>query len=160
MSDNKTTLSPPWVTKAREIMALFDGDRGVRCELDDDERVLTLYVDGPMKAHALEKVIPATVGCGSVLPLHVRVVPTNADDYSSLLNMAFLGNPNVTNIVTVERLPKAVETFVVFDHDNAIAQFPNDDLSDYNGVCTKLLQDIAKEILNVPSRVHFSTEVI
>ena len=55
----KLKLSPPWMTYANEVKALFREDKEVRVVYDDEEKKLKLYVDNPRKADALAQLLPA-----------------------------------------------------------------------------------------------------
>ncbi len=151
-------LSSPWITYYKKVYTLFDGDPEVAVMYDDDEKKLTLLVDNEIKANALSELLPSEKSFGSVM-VTIEVVPSNeSQTIESLVRNAFTGNPILSEIQTVEGVFTNPICYVVFKP--SIAQFWNDDLSDLNGVCTMLHQDIAKEVFDGNEGLFFCTDLL
>ena len=156
IQQDKPNLSPPWITYANEIIALFGADPEIKVKYEEEEYLLKLFVDNAIKADALSRIIPQEKGFGNVV-LKIEVIPSdNIDDAKNIYKHAFSGNPNVAFVRTVEDNVKNEYTYVVFNR--IIAQFFNDDISDYYGNKSMLLQDIAREVLEQKNGVYYCTE--
>ena len=152
----KPNLSPPWITYANEIIALFGADPEIKVEYNEEEYTLKLFVDNAIKADALSKIIPMEKEFGNIV-LKIEVIPSdNLEDVKNIYRHAFEGNPNVAFVRAVEDNVHNEYTYVVFNR--IIAQFFNDDISDYYGNKSMLLQDIAKEALEQKNGVYYCTE--
>lgn len=151
-------VSPPWVTYVSKIRAMFELDPDVSVKYDNAERALELMVDGQDKADALSRLLPTEKEFGSVT-LKIAVRPSNSDSFGSLVRKAFAGNGAVSSIeASGEGVPFISDkTYVLFAP--VVVQFFNDDLRDYNGLCTTIYQDIAREIFEVDGSVSFCTEL-
>lgn len=70
--ENKTKLSPPWVTYYKELNKFFEGDPEVKVIYDDieDEIVIKILVDNTDKADALSMILKPSVDFGNV---HVNI---------------------------------------------------------------------------------------
>jgi len=152
-------LSTPWQTYYRQVYALFDPDPEVAVMFDDgEEKVLTLYVDNGIKANAIAALMPTEKQFGNVT-VKVNVVPSNAEESTDMLfRHAFCGNPIFSDVEVAEGIFTNPIYYVIFEP--SIVQFWNDDLSDANGVCTTLPQDVAKEVFESKDGVFFCTELI
>lgn len=159
----KLTLSAPWYIRIRELEAMFRYDEEVHVVYDDEDNVVTLYVDDCDKAAALEVLLPDEYICGKALS--VRVVPANGaksncnfmyepKDY--LYEVAFEGNPALSFARTVQ-LGTNPLTYVVFA--KTVVQFFTDDLGDAYGNRSTLYQEIAKNIFGESEGVSFCTDV-
>ena len=149
-------LSPPWITFANELIALFGQDPEIKVEYKEEEYLLKFFVDNAIKADALSKIIPQEKAFGNVV-LKIEVIPSdNVDDVKNIYRHAFNGNPNVAFVRTVADNVQNEYTYVVFNR--IIAQFFNDDISDYYGNKSMLLQDIAREVLEQKNGVYYCTE--
>ncbi len=151
--------SPPWQTYYRKVYALFDSDPEVAVMFSDgEEKVLTLYVDNTIKAEAIETLLPAEVNFGNVL-MKVEVIPSNTSmTPEQLFRHAFSGNPILSDVESVDGVLTNPICYVLFEP--SIIQFWDDDLSDANGVCTMLPQDVAKDVFNEQQGVFFCTDLI
>ena len=144
----------PWVIYATEVKKLFGQDDSVKIEFDNDTPSLTLRVEGDSKADAISKLLPGSVEFGNVT-LAIKVLPANySDDRMSLLKRAFEGNPIVKDFAETEVIGNNLK-YVLFKKE--VVQYANDDISDLNGVCSTLYQDIAKEVLGEKEGVYFCT---
>ena len=100
--------------------------------------------------------MPAEKTFGNVT-VKLNIVPANlGSDILDLFARALDGNPIVTDISTVEAMGMK-SAFIVFERE--VVQYFNDDLSDANGVCSTLYQELAKEIFGENLGVFYSTDV-
>lgn len=154
MTDRKTKLSAPWMTYFHELEALFKEDPEI--ELEYEDYVITLYVNNGEKANALMKLLPVQKKFGNVV-VDIDVVPSNDDEYSELelFKRAFKNNPVVSYVMTAGELFPA--EYVVFK--NKVVQFYNDQLDDPHGNVSTLYQEIAKDVFDNTTSVHFCTNL-
>ena len=157
MSKN-VKLAAPWVTYFRKIEALFGADPDVDVRLDEEKKVITLYVSGEDKADAIAQLLPFQKEFGNVT-VQINVVPANREEYQTidLINLAFKGNPNLSYIETVDGIFSNKINYVVFK--NEVVQYFNDNLNDIHGLTSTLYQDIAKDIFGTNKDVCFCTDV-
>lgn len=150
-------LSPPWITFANEVKALFEQDKEVIVLYYDENKTLKLYVKNERKADAISRLIPAEKTFGNVT-LKIEVVPANRDGEETqldLIKLAFAGNRAVESIRDVDT-PFGTMHYVIFEA--SVVQFPNDDTQDINGMKSTLYQDIAREIIGQKDNVLFCTD--
>lgn len=162
-------LSAPWIKFYREVDAMFKEDPEVNVVFDAESMELKLYVDDATKAEALEDILPIEKVFGNatvrinIIPANIgkttstyirngRVVKTPASKYA----IAFSGNPVFRYEVTTEGVLPFTLRYIVFR--NEVVQFFNDDLSDANGLCSTLYQEIAKDIFVSEQGVYFCTD--
>lgn len=151
-------LSAPWVTFVRQVKALFGRDPQIKINYAEDAMCLDLLVDDEPKREALKQLLPDHKDFGNV-SLKIRVLSSTEMGYSSpeaILRTAFKGNPVFFDADTVE--PDAYESFTYISFANETVQLWNDNLSDPHGLTTTLYQDIAKEVLDLPSNVYCCTQ--
>lgn len=155
-------LSSPWVTYYHELSAFFKEDKEIHVLYDEDENLIQLFVDSDTKAQALAKILPTEKVFGNVT-LRIDVVPPNgcrttaiADD-ASVYKYAFMGNPALEDIKLVRGVFAHDIVYILFA--KTVVQYWNDNLADYNGVCSTLYQDIARDIFVENEGVYFCTEV-
>lgn len=155
---NGTQISPPWVTYARKMQALFEQDRDVTVKYDNESRTLDLLVEGNDKASAISSILPNEVEFGNV-KLTIAVKPSNDDSPEAIVRKAFAGNDAVASIETIETdVPLFGDrTYVLFKPE--VVQFFDDDMTDINGICTTIYQDIAREVFETGPGVSFCTEI-
>ena len=152
----KINLSAPWVSYYHQIEALFQYDDEVCVIYDETNCEITLRVETASKATALDALLPHEVTFGNVT-LKITVVPANEDDSKvAMLARAFEGNPALSYIQEVSMPSSDAIHYVVFA--NEVVQYWNDDLSDVNGNCSTLYQEIAKDVFGDIPGVFFCTE--
>ena len=143
-------LSPPWVTYYRYIESLFKGDEDVEVVYDDESYVVAVNVFDETKASALRIILPSKKEFGNVtLNIEVNYVCESDEEGTELVNvfrMAFQGNPNVNDIISVENIFGDTIDFVIFKKE--VVQFFNDDISDAHGVKSTLNENIAREVFD------------
>ena len=166
----RLNLSSPWVSFYHEVSTFFEKDPDVRVVYDEDENVLSLYVDNAAKAAALTELLPVEKTFGAVT-MRVNVIPANSIEETALklkaragnvpiaelYSNALAGNPHVKEIITINGIFNNPMTYVVFKKE--VIQYFNDSLGDINGVCSTLCQDIANDIFAEKTGVYFCTDV-
>ena len=151
-------LSPPWVTFANEMKAMFAQDPGVRVVFDQQNMEIKLYVESATKAEALETLLVKEAVFGGVT-VKVTVIPGNAvsDKYVNMYDTAFESNPALVDTKYVSS-PFGQFTYVIWSAKPI--QFFDDNLADYQGKKTMLLEDVAKDVMAEDVNVfHCSTEI-
>lgn len=153
-------LSSPWVIFYRELNAMFEQDPEIKVIFDEEENVVTLYVDNATKAEALQLLIPEEKNFGNV-KLKIDIIPANdvatltPYDYEHAFDTAFKGNGAFCFSDTIYGIMSNPITYVVFE--NRVVQYFNDSLSDIHGLCSTLYQEIAKDIFNPLPGVYYCT---
>ena len=155
---SKLGLSSPWVNFYREIEALFAKDPEVKVVFNEDDNDIKLYVDNLAKADALAQLLPVERTFGNVT-VTVTVVPANKESASKiqLFRTAFEGNEAFSYTATAEGIYTNPISYVVFE--NEVVQYWNDDLSDINGLCSTLYQDIATNVFENHEGIYFCTDL-
>lgn len=155
--NKKVNLVTPWAEYFNQLVAFFKEDDDVRVEYDNEAMVIKIYVDGDAKAEALSKLLPTSKKFGNV-EVKINIIPANPLDTSriGLFKKAFEGNKAVADIET--NISSNDFSFVIFEPE--VVQYYNDDLSDINGLCSTLYQDLAKELFGETEGVYFCTDKI
>lgn len=154
---NKTKLSPPWITYCREVEALFKNDPKVKISFDEGAMELKLFVEGNIKAMALERLMTQRLTFGNV-ELKITVIPANlqsADDDLELIKIAFDGNDALKYTKAIDT-PFGPRRYAVFKKD--IVQFYNDNMMDLHGVTSMLYADIALDVLPPMGDIFINTD--
>lgn len=140
--------SAPWITYYRKVDALFKKDDEVLVVFDEENLVLSLYVDDQAKASALNVLIPMEKVYGNVT-LKIKVIPPNdkfsnmrMDDALSIASVAFRDNNAVYMVRDVSGILNIV--YVIFKKD--VVQFFDDNLGDIHGNCSTLYEMIARDV--------------
>ena len=158
MENDKMKLSPPWVTYFHKVQALFEKDDSVTVDFDEKNCCLNIIVKEDVeKGEAIQKLFPSEKVFGNnVMKINVitimeeKQIPT-----AQIFAYAFCGNPIVEDIINASDILRDDQTYIMFQ--NKVVQFFNDDIYDYNGVCTTLYQDIAKDVFKDFADVHYCT---
>ena len=162
MTDNKLKLSPPWVTYAHELEALFGEDPAIKVVFDDgDDKEITLFVEGSEKADALMQLLPVKKDFGGV-SVRVTVRPANDDTYvpskADLIAKAFENNPVLSNIIDTGPNVAFPATYFVFA--NKVVQYYNDQMDNPYGIKSTLYENIARDVLDDSGvGVYYTTDV-
>lgn len=155
-------LSPPWTKFYKELEALFKDDPGIKMAFeepkDESGYKIKLYVEGANKAEALSELLPTVKQFGNVT-VYINVIPANfnKEDIVQLYRAAFEGNPAFSYAETVTGISAPNFNYIVFEPE--VVQFFNDDLSDINGYCSTLYQEIAKDVFVERLGVYFCTDI-
>lgn len=139
--------------------ALFGKDPEIHFDFDEDENEVTLRVDNPTKAAALQELLPEAVDFGNVT-LYITVVPGNATyTKADLFRIAFTGNPVFSFVKTVNDDTFSFPTsYCIFK--NEVVQYPADDLSSYYGLQSTLYENIAEEVFDdMHDGIYFCTDL-
>lgn len=150
-------LQAPWIIFYEELEAFFQPDPEVRVLFDEDEHIISMYVDNPTKAEALARILPEEKIFGNIR-MKINIIPANKAENSVLSDItdAFKGNPIVNDIVTVGAFISNPITYVIFKRE--VVQYWNDDLGDAFGNCTTLWQEIAKRLFGELPGIYFCTD--
>jgi hypothetical protein len=155
-------MDPPWVTRYKEIRELFAPDPDVHVIYDNDERIVTLYVDEGDKAYALEKLLPPVYEFGTGT-LTVKIVPANKMENSfvastpdALFDMAFFNNDAYQYSKTITGIFTNNLTYVVFT--KVVVQYANDNLGDIYGNTSTLYEVLARDVFGDTEGVCFCTD--
>ena len=154
-------LSPPWQDYYSALRELFKHDPEVKMEFDSDNYDIKFYVEDANKADAMAYLIPAEKAFGNV-KVTTTIIPANdklmAPEYSTdmidIFATMFKNNPIVEEIRSVKA---GVYDFNYVIFKNKVVQYFNDDLSDINGICSTLYQNIAADIFSDAHKVFFCT---
>ena len=166
MPDVRLKISPPWITFINKVVALFDGDPQIACNVvtNSANPSIVLACNNGDKVAALQQILPEEVEFGGVtLKIGVDGVPSNKAfaNKRELFETAFAKNPAFAYAISPveDGYDWFAMTYVVFK--NCVVQFFNDNLNDVHGIVSTLYQDIADEILTGPAvqGVYFCTDV-
>lgn len=158
MENDKIKLSPPWITYFHKVQALFEKDNSVMVDFDEDNCHLNIIVEEDIeKGEAIQKLFPSEIVFGNnVMKINIvtiqepKQIPT-----AQIFANAFKNNPIVEDIISASDILRDDQTYIMFQ--NKVVQFFNDNISDYNGVCSTLYQDIAEDVFKDFTDVHYCT---
>ena len=160
----KLNLSPPWVVYYKKLSAFFKEDPEVKITYDDIEQEIKIYVDNSEKAAALTKLLPREKEFGNI-KLIITIIPANmikASNTSDVTNedvfFAFDRNEAVNDIKVISGIMTNSLIYVIFA--KKVVSYFTDDLGDYNGICSTLYQNLAKEIFIEVPNVFYCTDII
>lgn len=172
----------PWIEHYRKLQELFRLDPEVRVFMDEEKYKVSILVEDPVKAAALTDILLPEVEFGNIT-LTVNVIPGNCavekaerlagrkgyngvayrtrfgDSESSNLikyQNAFKRNRAVTAIATALDISGDTMTFVIFAPE--VAQYYDDNIRSLYGICTKTLEQIAKEVCCEKDGVFFCSD--
>ena len=154
-------MDSPWVTRYKEIRELFAPDPDVHVVYDNDERIVTLFVDESDKAYALEKLLPPVYQFGAGT-LAVNIVPANKEESfvtstpEALFDAAFYNNDAYQYSKTITGVFTNNLTYVVFT--KVVVQYANDNLGDIYGNTTTLYEVLARDVFGDTEGVCFCTD--
>ena len=140
------SIAPPWFTYMDEIKALFDQDPDVQVDINEDEHIVKLYVEGQEKQEAIERVLLKTKDFGGV---EVRTIVYPANEMAEeraidIFKKAFKGNPVVKGFQDGDPSQPFSFDYVIFSKD--VVQFANDNTADYCGNTTMLFEAVARDV--------------
>ena len=164
----KLKLSPPWAIFYQQIKALFEKDPEIKIVYDEDEQIISLWVDNANKADALSRLLPTEKSFGAVT-VKITVIPSNkesvvtslcdrySDNIPTLYLRAFAKNPIIDYMKTISGVFTNNLTYIVFKKE--VVQYYNDSLSDIHGVCSTLYETIAKDVFPEQEGIFFCTNI-
>ena len=138
-------LSSPWVIFYNELNAFFKDDSKVNVIYDEDKNVINLYVDNAEKAAALTELLPTEIISDGV-------------SLAQLYRSALSWNEAVYDIVEIQGVFTNPITYILFKKE--VVQYFNDSLGDIHGLCSTLMQEIAKNIFDKQEGIYFCTSNI
>ena len=155
----KLKLSPPWSIFYDEIRAMFAKDPEVKVVMDEDHYTVYVFVDNAKKSAALARILEQEKKFGRITLKVVVPPPDNTSvpfkDGVELYRAAFENNPRLSYVQ-----PKTsifdTSFYVVFK--NEVIQYFIDDISDINGLCSTLAENIARDIF-VGDLPNFCTDL-
>ena len=151
----KTKIVAPWIEYANQVEALFKEDLDIMFSYDDEEKSITLRVNGEEKADALTQLLPAEKKFGNVA-VTITVIPANVTvKQIDLFRKAFSGNPAVSQTASVDTAWGTLN-FVIFKPK--VVQYYNDAMFDLNGIKTTVYEDLAREVFDFNDGIFFCTE--
>lgn len=156
-------LSAPWIEYYRKVNAFFECDENVRVIYNDEEKTITLYVDGSEKASALDAILNKEITFGKIT-VKILVKPANKQTSLSTIQIenvfeeAFEGNEVLSYVQRISGIMTNDIIYVVFAKQ--VVQYFNDDLGDANGVCSTLYQNIANDIFVKQPNVYYCTDTV
>lgn len=166
--NKKVTIAAPWITFAKEVAALFDGDSDVLVEsvIENGDLnlsynyVLNIDVYDHKKFEALKKIMPEFKEFGNVVLGICLFDCENAEkketDYAQIFGEAFKDNPNFVGMSFHPDVTGTTWKYAVFKGE--VVQFFNDDISDYAGNWNGLMEDIARDVFGNVGNIYFCTE--
>lgn len=158
MENDKMKLSPPWITYYHKVQALFEKDDSVTVEFDEDNYCLNIIVERDIeKGEAIQKLLPSTKVFGNnIMKINVITIQEPKQILTAqIFANAFKNNPVVEDVISASDILRDDQTYIMFQ--NKVVQFFNDNISDYNGVCSTLYQDIAEDVFRDFTDVHYCT---
>lgn len=156
----KISLSPPWIIYYKELNAFFENDPDVKVLFDEEKNEIKLYVSDAEKAKALSELLPMVKKYEEV-ELKIAIIPANGAAFgfksSSVdsIKAALKNNPIVDKIETVSGLFGYDLHYVLFKKE--VVQYFTDNIGDYNGFCSTLYENIARDIFEDTIGVFFCT---
>lgn len=163
MTTERLKVSPPWVTYINKMIALFDGDPQIACNVnwDAEDPFIVLATSNPDKAAALIKLLPTEKVFGNItltIGVDCETISNLAfPTAKELFETAFSGNPAFAYTVVPEGVWFVPFTYVVFK--NCVVQFFNDNLNDPHGIISTLYQEIAEEVLESVPNTYYCTDI-
>jgi hypothetical protein len=150
-------LSSPWDEYYHELCALFKRDDEVRIVYDEDNNLITIYVEDGTKADAIAEVLPIEKKFGN-MALTINVIPCNGvrrRKSNTVFEDVFYNNPIFSYVKVLPDFTGTSFVFVVFKKE--VIQYYNDIFTDINGVRSTLAQDIAGNVFEVDPGTFFCT---
>lgn len=155
-------LSAPWEIYCRKVQALFSKDPEIAVSgitQRGGTSVMTIQTCNMDKYNALMQVFP-TVKCFGYTALQIDIRVPNEDEFKpdlqNLMEDLFDGNEAVDKIcVSLDPFGNE-QTYVMFKPE--VMQFFNDNIRDYNGICTTVAENLARDVLEKDAeKVNFCT---
>lgn len=155
-------LSAPWEIYCRKVQALFSKDPEIAVSgiaQRSGTRVMTIQTCNMDKYNALMQVFPTVKFFGdAALQIDIRL--PNEDEFKldlqNLMEDLFDGNEAVDKVcVSLDPFGNE-QTYVMFKPE--VMQFFNDNIRDYNGICTTVAENLARDVLEKDAeQVNFCT---
>ena len=145
----------PWIEFYREMQILFDRDPDIEVVWHDSEKEIKIYVDGGVKAEALEKHLPVEKDFGGE-KIRITVVPSNNTALKSCKPQGLVDVFNNNGAVCyIEKSGPLNAYYIVFKKE--VVQYDDDNLGDIHRLRSVLMEDIARRIFE-DAGVFFCTD--
>lgn len=157
-TEDKVKLLSPWMRHAKKIKAFFELDDDISMAYsEDDVPRVKMFVNNPVKAMCLDKILKHEITFGNVT-LYVDVVPSNEEiSLDNLFKIAFAGNPRFSEFYT-EINQFGNINYAIFRPE--VIQYMADDTSDLYGLESTLAEDIGRDIFDDSYAVNYCTDPI
>ena len=164
--ETKLGLTAPWVTYCNMLKQMFEKDPKIKVsgviESVDPEGleityVITITAYSHKKYNALKRFLPEYQNFGNVT-VRIDILDAENGDKATdleLMEDLFCGNPIIEEIATAQDPTGTELSFAVFKPE--VVQFFNDDIRDYNGLWSGLMQDIADMVFVNADDINFCT---
>ena len=162
----KLNLASPWVLYYRGTSAMFEHDSEVHVLLDEDNYILKIYVDDPLKADAIAYLMPEERVFGNI-SLKIEVIPANKLNgrkralseyefkaFQDVFEAAFYKNPAFVFAEEVY-LQTNMLCYVVFN--KTVVQYFSDDLGSCFGLSSTIYEQLARDIFKPLDGVYYCT---
>lgn len=150
-------LNRPDLSIANRIKAIFEQDSNVIVEYvpgeDDVNSKVVISVNSSAKAASLRKILPETYDVSIPLDVEINDISSiNGEDIVTVFgtNRHFKDYVEITNPITQQ-------TFHVCIFKEEVIKFPNGNGGSIHGYEFRLMEDLAKEIFDVPALI-FTTD--
>ena len=158
MEEANVKLSSPWESVHHILAALFADDKDILVGEIDDSYVLTITVYNYDKFQALNRILKQEFKFGNVT---LKIVLLNAVDevehtYTEDLVTIFNGNPFFSRVEVIKDFRGIEQGYCMFA--KKVLQYFNDDITNPNGIQSKLVQDVALDLFVSEAGINFTTE--
>ena len=161
ISVSKVNYNRPDVNYANRLKAIFIDDSEIVIDIDAEKEsncYMTFTVTNPVKAAALRKIIKPEYDIGN-LKLFVDIKDAESEvDGTTIIN-AFTGNPHCNEYRTVVN-PITGQEYHLCIFNKEVIQFPNDNGGSLHGYETRVMEDLAREVLEVPTLLYSTDDGI
>lgn len=142
---------------ANRLKAIFGDDPEVEVEYIAASEVVPsrviLKVNNRVKASAIRRILPERYDSG--LPLEVEVKDCS-DMNGNVIVDAFTGNPHFKDYIELIN-QITLQEFHVCIFKEEVIKFPNDNGGSLNGYEFRLMEDLARELIDIPT-LSFTTD--
>ena len=158
--ENELKLNRPDINMANEIKAIFEDDPNVSAEVNtiEDGSILTFKVNEYKKAAGIRKMLEEKYEIGN-LTLEVKVVDISSMN-EDIIHDVFDSNPHFNRFTVIpDPLDPNVEyRLCIFNKE--VIQFPNDNAGSLHGYESRLMEDLANEVLDCPTLMYTTDDGI
>lgn len=161
LDQTNLNLSAPWEIYCRKVQALFSKDPEIVVSditQRGGTRVMTIRTCDMGKYNALMQVFPTVKYFGdAALQIDIPAPESKFEqDLFDIMQDLFDGNDAVDKVcVSLDPFGNE-QTYVMFKPE--VVQFFNDNIRDYNGICTTVAENLARDVLEEDAEhVNFCT---
>lgn len=150
-------MNRPDVDMANKIGAIFKDDPDITISYIDaiEKRGkeptpgrLVMKIDNMSKAAAIRHLLPEQYDLGS-MKLNIDITDTSKDINANIIKAAFNGNPHFKEYRDIVN-PFTQYTYHVCIFEKEVIQFENDNGGSLHGFESRIMEDLCREVLNVP----------